>query len=148
MSKGGRTAAWQRDTQHIQKAFVFSGMPARAGADAVLLVQVGATGVSDILSGPDNFLMATAPKADPAILVDKLGERYDVTQTSIKKWTVGGPMQAALDALEALLKRRPFEADQVKQLTVRLSPVMGSVVNESRNAGHFGAAHARGNVDR
>ena len=123
------TAAWQRDTQHIQKAFVFSGMPARAGVDAALLVQVGATGVGDIFSGPDNFLLATAPKADPAILVDKLGERYDVTQTNIKKWTVGGPAQAALDALEALLKRRPFEADQVKQLTVRLGPIMGSVVN-------------------
>jgi 2-methylcitrate dehydratase PrpD len=122
-------AAWQRDTEHIEKAFVFAGMPARDGITAALLVQSGATGVDDVLSGTDNFLLATVPKADPAKLIEKLGERYDVMRTNIKKWTVGGPAQAALDALEILLKRRPFQADQVQQLTVRLGPRMGPVVN-------------------
>jgi 2-methylcitrate dehydratase PrpD len=122
-------AAWQRDTEHIEKAFVFAGMPARNGVTAALLVQLGGTGVTDILSGADNFLQAFAPKADPAQLIEKLGQRYEMTSTNIKKWTVGGPIQAALDALEALLKRRPLEPDQVKQMVVRLGPVMGSVVN-------------------
>src|SRR5581483_11064347 len=121
--------AWQRDTDHIEKAFVYSGMPARSGVTAALLVQLGATGVNDILSGPDNFLQATAPKADPAKLTEKLGERFEVTRTTIKKWTVGGPIQAALDALQALQKRHPIEPDQVQHLVVRLGPVMGSVVN-------------------
>jgi 2-methylcitrate dehydratase PrpD len=122
-------AAWQRDTEHIEKAFVFAGMPARSGVTAALLVQLGATGVPDILAGADNFLLAFAPKADANLLIAKLGERYEVAETTIKKWTVGGPIQAALDALEALLKRHPFEPDQVRQLIVRLGPVMGSVVN-------------------
>src|SRR5260370_22372248 len=122
-------AAWQRDTEHIEKAFVFAGMPARNGVTAALLVQLGGTGVTDIFSGADNFLQAFAPKADPAQLIEKLGQRYEVTSTNIKKWTVGGPIQAALDALEALRKRRPLEPDQVKQMVVRLGPVMGSVVN-------------------
>src|SRR6202035_439865 len=38
-------AAWQRDTEHIEKAFVFAGMPARSGVTAALLVQSGWTGV-------------------------------------------------------------------------------------------------------
>ena len=122
-------AAWQRDTEHTEKAFVFAGLPARNGVTGALLVQIGATGVDDILSGTDNYLEAYMPKANPATLIDKLGERYEVTRTTIKKWTVGGPIQAALDALEALLKRRPFEADQVKQLIVKLGPHMGGVVN-------------------
>jgi 2-methylcitrate dehydratase PrpD len=122
-------AAWQRDTEHIQKSFVFAGMPARNGVTAALLVQLGGTGVTDIFSGPDNFLQAFAPKADPAQLIERLGQRYEVTTTNIKKWTVGGPIQAALDSLQALLKRRPIEPDQVKQMIVRLGPVMGSVVN-------------------
>jgi 2-methylcitrate dehydratase PrpD len=122
-------SAWQRDTEHIEKSFVFAGMPARNGVTAALLVQLGGTGVTDVLSGPDNFLQAFAPKADPAQLIDKLGQRYEVTTTNIKKWTVGGPIQAALDALEVLLKRHPIDPDQVKQLVVRLGPVMGSVVN-------------------
>src|SRR5439155_8741193 len=49
-------AAWQRDTEHIEKAFVFAGMPARDGLTAALLVQAGATGVDDILSGSDKLI--------------------------------------------------------------------------------------------
>ena len=56
---------WQRDTDHIEKAFLFAGMPARNGVTAALLVQAGATGVDDVLSGQDNFLADYAPQADP-----------------------------------------------------------------------------------
>ena len=65
-----------------------------------MLVQAGGTGVDDILSGADNFLQAFGPKNDAAMLIDKLGERYEITRTNIKKWTVGAPIQAPLDALE------------------------------------------------
>ncbi len=122
-------AAWQRDTEHIEKAFAFGGMPARNGATAALLVQSGWTGVDDILSGPDNFLLANAAKADPTVLIEKLGERYEVTRTNFKKWTVGSPIQAALDALELLQKRHPFEADQVRQVIVRLAVREAAIVN-------------------
>jgi 2-methylcitrate dehydratase PrpD len=122
-------AAWQRDTQHIEKGFVYAGMPARGGVTSALLVQSGWTGVDDVLSGADNFFMAYAPQANPALLVEKLGERYEVTQTDIKKWTVGAPIQAPLDALEILLKRRPFTADDVQQVIVRVARTQGSVVD-------------------
>lgn len=120
-------AAWDRDTDHIEKGFVFGGMPARSGVTSALLVHSGWNGIDDVFSGDDNFLLANAPHGDAALLVDKLGERYEITRTSIKKWTVGSPIQAPLDALEILLKRRPFEADQVKEVTVRMNP--GSVVD-------------------
>jgi 2-methylcitrate dehydratase PrpD len=122
-------AFWQRDTAHFEKAFVFGGMTARDGVTAALLVQSGWSGVSDAFSGADNFLLASLPKADPAGLVDKLGERYEVTRTNIKKWTVGSPIQAPLDALESLRKKHPFEADQVKQVTVRIATDEAAVVN-------------------
>ena len=122
-------AAWQRDTEHIEKAFVFGGMPARSGVTAAMLVQSGGTGVDDILSGPDNFFLAYAPQSDPAGLIEKLGERYEVTRTNVKKWTVGAPIQAPLDALEILLKRHPFDADQVQQATVRVATHLAATVN-------------------
>jgi 2-methylcitrate dehydratase PrpD len=122
-------AAWQRDTQHIEKGFVYAGMPARGGVTSALLVQSGWTGVDDIFSGSDNFFLAYAPQANPANLVEKLGERYEITETDIKKWTVGAPIQAPLDALEILLKRRAFAADDVQQVVVRLARTQGSVVN-------------------
>ena len=120
-------AAWDRDTDHIEKGFVFGGMPARSGVTSALLVQSGWTGIDDILSGDDNFLLANIPHGDATGLVDKLGERYEVAGTNIKKWTVGSPIQAPLDALEIMLKRRSFEADRVREVVVRMSP--GSVVD-------------------
>src|SRR6266403_1102186 len=120
--------AWNRDTEHIQKAFHFGGMTARSGVTSALLVHSGWTGVDDILSGDDNFLLANAPHGDANALIDKLGERYEIVRTSIKKWTVGIPIQAPLDALEIMLKRRPIEPDQVREVIVRMDP-RTSVVN-------------------
>ena len=122
-------AFWMRDSEHMEKAFVFGGMTARDGVTAALLVQSGWTGVNDAFSGDDNFLLASLPKANPAGLVDKLGERYEVVRTNIKKWTVGSPIQSPLDALESVRKKRPFEPDEVKQVTVRIATDEASVVN-------------------
>jgi 2-methylcitrate dehydratase PrpD len=121
--------AWRRDTDHIEKAFVFGGMPARNGVTAALLVKSGWNGVDDVLSGPDNFFAAYAPKAQPERLIEKLGERYEITQTDIKKWTVGSPIQGPLDAIETIREKKPFEVDQVKKVTVRLAPSVATVVD-------------------
>ena len=121
--------AWRRDTDHIEKAFVFGGMPARNGVTSALVVHTGWNGVDDIFSGADNFFLAYARKARPERLVDKLGERYEIVQTDIKKWTVGSPIQGPLDAIEAIRGKRPFAADQVKRVTVRLAPSVAAVVD-------------------
>jgi 2-methylcitrate dehydratase PrpD len=116
---GAGIGSWRRDTEHIEKGFVFGAMPARNGVMAALLVHSGWSGVNDVLSGQENFVLSYAPKTDPAGLIKQLGERYDVTLTTLKKWTTGGPIQSPLDAMENLLKRHPFEADQVRQIVVR-----------------------------
>jgi 2-methylcitrate dehydratase PrpD len=121
--------AWRRDTDHIEKAFVFAGMPARNGVTAALLVKSGWNGVDDIFSGPDNFFAAYAPKAMPDRLIDRLGERYEITQTDIKKWPVGSPIQAPLDAIEAIRSKHSFEPDQLRRVTVRLAPSVADVVD-------------------
>ncbi len=121
--------AWRRDTDHIEKAFVFGGMTARNGVTAGLVVRSGWNGVEDIFSGADNFFQAYAPKAKPERLVEKLGERYEVVQTDIKKWTVGSPIQGPLDAIEAIRNKRAFEFDQVRRVSVRLAPSVAAVVD-------------------
>src|SRR3989454_4024912 len=122
-------AAWQRDTEHVEKSLVFGGMPARNGVTNALLIALGGTGVDDIMSGDDNFLLANAPKADPAHLIDKLGERYEVARTNIKKWTVGSPIQAPLDALQILRKQHTWKPDQVQKVVVRVATSEAKTVN-------------------
>jgi 2-methylcitrate dehydratase PrpD len=55
---------WSRDVDHIEKGFAFGGMPARSGVTSALLVRAGWTGVDDVFTGEDNFLLANAPDAD------------------------------------------------------------------------------------
>ena len=121
--------AWRRDTDHIEKAFVFGGMPARNGVTSALVVHAGWNGLDDIFTGPDNFFQAYAPKSQRARLVEKLGEEYEITRTDIKKWTVGSPIQGPLDAIEAIRGKRPFEAQDVQRVTVRLAPAVAAVVD-------------------
>jgi 2-methylcitrate dehydratase PrpD len=119
--------AWSRDAAHMEKAFLFGGKPASVAVLAATLIRAGWSGVEDVFSGSDNFYEAFAPrengtiKADPSVLVDKLGERYEIARTNIKKWTVGSPIQAPLDALAEFYKQRSFSADDVKKVTVRIA---------------------------
>lgn len=119
--------AWSRDAEHMEKAFLFAGKPAAGAVLAATLIESGWSGVSDIFSGSDNFFEALAPrengavKADAGILVDKLGERFEITRTNIKKWTVGSPIQAPLDALAGFFKQRSFSANDVSKVVVRIA---------------------------
>ena len=122
-------ASWYRDRDHIEKGFVYGGMPARSGVTSALLVHAGWTGVDDVFSGRDNFLLANAPQANPEMLIEQLGERYEIARTNLKRWTVGSPIQAPLDAMEELLKKRRVNPTDVRQILLRSAP--GSVVDNS-----------------
>jgi len=126
---GAGIGSWRRDTEHIEKAFVFGGMGARNGVNSALVVHAGWTGANDVLSGPNNFIESYNAKADPAGMIDQLGELSGVVQTTIKKWTTGGPIQAPLGALQNIFKKHPFEADQVKEVIVRTAASAAYTVN-------------------
>jgi 2-methylcitrate dehydratase PrpD len=126
---GAGIATWRRDTDHIEKGFVFGGGSARNGVTAALVVDLGWTAVNDVMSGPDNFVLSYNPKSDAAKMIDGLGERYEITMTTLKRWTTGGPIQSPMDALQLILKKHPFEPDQVKQVVVRMATSGAYTVN-------------------
>ena len=114
-------SCWMRDEEHIEKAFDFGGMPARNGVAAAAMVAHGFTGVEDALSGERSFFVAYGRKPEPEKLVAGLGEVFEVMNTNIKRWSVGSPIQAPLDALLLLLEQHKFRADDVVRLAVRVS---------------------------
>jgi len=121
--------AWGRDTDHIEKAFVFAGMPAKNGITSALLVENGWNGINDIFSGADNYFEAYAPQANKKLLIEGLGERFEITQTDIKKWSVGSPIQGPLDAIELIRKKTTFSVDSIQKVIVRLEPSTAKVVS-------------------
>jgi 2-methylcitrate dehydratase PrpD len=110
---------WERDREHVEKAFDFGGMGARNGVTAATMIASGFTGVDDFLSGNKNLFTAVGgEKPMPAELTAELGERFEIMNTSIKKWTVGSPLQSVLDAVAVLLEDPAVRAGKVKRIVV------------------------------
>jgi 2-methylcitrate dehydratase PrpD len=114
-------SCWMRDEEHIEKAFDFGGMPARNGVAAAIMVAHGFTGVEDALSGERSFFIAYGRKPEPRRLIDGLGERFEIMSTNIKRWSVGSPIQAPLDALDALMREHRVKASDVERIIVRVA---------------------------
>ena len=125
--QAGGLSTYMRDLDHIEKAFDFGGMAARNGMAATTMVASGCTGVEDVFSGERNFYIAfdesrrTGIKPDPETLVRGLGSHYEIMRTNIKRWTVGSPIQAALDSLLELIRAHNIREGDVEKVIVRVS---------------------------
>ncbi len=122
-------ACWMRDKDHVEKAFDFGGMAARNGMTAAIMVEQGFTGVEDVFSGERNFYDAYGEKPDRGALGRDLGSRYEILGTGIKRWTVGSPIQAPLDALDGLVRRHALRAADVRAVHVRIPHESLTIVN-------------------
>jgi 2-methylcitrate dehydratase PrpD len=123
--------SWARDREHIEKAFDFGGMGARNGVMAATMVAMGCTGVEDIFSGEESAFSALADKPAPEALVAELGSRFDVLGTTIKKWSVGAPLQSVLDSMAVLLEDPAVRAGNIKRIAVDISPESFRIVDNS-----------------
>jgi 2-methylcitrate dehydratase PrpD len=123
--------SWVRDEDHVEKAFDFSGMGARNGVTAVTMVQAGFTGVTEVLDGEHNMIIALSTQPRPEEMVAGLGTRYFVTESAIKTFSVGYPIQAPLDAILTLRRQHNLTPGNVEHILIRLPADGASVVNNS-----------------
>jgi len=127
-------SCWARDIEHIEKAFDFGGMPARNGVTAATMVAGRFTGVEDVLSGDRGFFHAHGRFAQPECLVQGLGREFDIMNTAIKRWAVGYPIQAPLDALSNLIAARGVTAKEVGRVVVTIDEQGARTVNQRKMA--------------
>ena len=111
---------WNRDPDHVEKSFDFGGKSARNGVFAALLAEAGMTAPDHPLTGPRSYLEAYAETPRQEALVEGLGERYEIAQSTIKKWSVGSPLQSVLDAVLAVFGGRPVPAAAIDEILVHL----------------------------
>jgi 2-methylcitrate dehydratase PrpD len=123
--------SWERDLEHVEKAFDFAGMGARNGVTAALMAQMGFTGVPDVLEGEHNVLQAFSAAPQPAEMIARLGSRFFVSESAIKVFSVGYPLQSALDAFFTLQRQHRLTVDTVEQLVVHL-PEDGAAIVDDR----------------
>jgi 2-methylcitrate dehydratase PrpD len=129
----GGLSCWARDVEHVQKAFHFGGMPARAGVTSAIMAAMGFTGVDDTWEGERGFFQAFRDFIEPGKLVANLGKVYEIENTSIKRWAVGYPIQAPMDAVSNLIARG-VKGDDVERVTITIDDQGARTVNQRRMA--------------
>jgi 2-methylcitrate dehydratase PrpD len=120
---------WVRDSGHVEKAFVFGGMPAGHGVLAASLAGAGCTGVADVFDGTPNWLQAVCANPETAALSDGLGRRYEIMDTTLKSYAVGSPCQGPLAAVGQLLATGEVTADRLDSVEVILEPRGAAIVD-------------------
>ena len=123
--------SWVKDEDHVEKAFDFAGMGARNGVTAVSMVQAGLTGVADVLDGSHNLFIALSTDPKPEAMLEGLGNRFYVTETAIKTFSVGYPIQSPLDAILTLRRKFGLTPDNVRSILVKLPTDATGIVGKS-----------------
>ena len=123
--------SWVKDEDHVEKAFDFAGMGARNGVMAATMVQAGLTGVHDVLDGTHNLFIALSTDPKPEAMLDGLGTRFYITETAIKTFSVGYPIQSPLDAILTLRKQPGLTPDNVQHIVVKLPTDAIGIVGQS-----------------
>ena len=121
--------SWVRDAEHVEKAFDFSGMGARNGVTAAIMVQTGFTGVADVLDGEHNVLEALSTEPQARGNGGRSGQpvlrHRNRDQDVLRRLSDPGAARRVPDAAP---RARP-DADNVERIVVRLPEDGARIVN-------------------
>lgn len=114
---------WLLDVDHMEKSFVFAGMPARNGVHAALLAEAGFTGVPDALDAEGGWFSSGMFKVadsdfNPRYLVEELGTRFEMPLVAYKRFPVGGPTQPVVQAMLELAPR--LQRAEVERIEIEM----------------------------
>ena len=98
---------WLLDVEHMEKSFVFAGLGARNGTQAVLLVEAGFRGVREPLDQDGGWFSGRQFQGgdeEPNALAAGWDQLTALTDTAYKRYPVGGPTQPAIEGLLSLVE--------------------------------------------
>lgn len=106
---------------------------AAAGLMAASLAQQGFTGALHILEGAQGLAAAMSRDADPARLLDRLGERWALAETSFKFHASCRHTHPAADALLRVMQDERLAASDIESVTAHVHQgaidVLGAVID-------------------
>ncbi|MFQ5682502.1 MAG: MmgE/PrpD family protein [Candidatus Binatia bacterium] len=99
-----------------------AGRASQSGLYGALLAQKGFTGIVNVFESPYGGFCTTFSRSsdrfDLSELTMGLGERYETMNISLKFYSCVATNHTTLDCLRAMQKKRPFTANEVKNLRV------------------------------
>ena len=109
---------------------------AKAAADGLFsayLAKEGFTGAKHILEGPQGMAAGMSRDADPKNLIDRLGERWALVETSFKYHAACRHTHPAADALQIVMDQNELKPEAITHVTAHVHQaaidVLGPVVN-------------------
>jgi len=106
---------------------------AAAGMTAAYLAKDGFTGAHRILEGKQGMAAGMSTDSDPAKLVDRLGSRWALAETSFKYHASCRHTHPAADALQAVIRDNKLKAEDIQSVVTHVHQgaidVLGPVVN-------------------
>ncbi|TDC98233.1 MmgE/PrpD family protein [Actinomadura sp. 7K507] len=105
------------------------GFASQSGIVAARLAAAGATGPETVFDGPHGvFDTLSANPAEPASIVDGLGERWETTRIGIKPYAACQLSHATIGAVLDAMAREGFGADEVISVHAKVHPDSAPVV--------------------
>lgn len=95
-----------------------AGRAAQSGVMAADLAKLGFTGSRTVLEGEWGYLRAFSDKADPSELTEKLGENYNIMETTFKPYPCCKGLHAAIDGMLELNGQYHFDPEQVTEVVI------------------------------
>jgi 2-methylcitrate dehydratase PrpD len=96
-----------------------AGHAAEVGVTSALAARNGLTGAADILEGKAGFGAAMAGNPDWSRVLEGLGERYNITQMTLKNHCCCGQAFATIDAVLALRAQHRFTVRDIERIEIR-----------------------------
>ena len=104
-----------------------AGRSAQSGLYGALLAENGFTGIVDVFEAPYGGFCTTFSRSDDrfdlSALTAGLGETFETMRIALKFYSCVGSNHTTLDAIRDIRKRRPFTADEVREIRVHGSQV-------------------------
>jgi len=97
-----------------------TGHAASSGLQAAYLAQSGFTGAQRILEGPQGLGVAMTENADPARLVDQLGQRWTLAETSFKFHASCRHTHPAADALQVAMRENAITIKDIESVVAHV----------------------------
>ena len=95
------------------------------------MAQGGFTATLTVFEGEENVLRAFSDRPHPDEINKELGSRYEILDTSIKKYPGGQPMQATLEGYFRLVKEHGIKGqEQIQKIVVRLPDSQARTIND------------------
>jgi 2-methylcitrate dehydratase PrpD len=120
-----QAAGMQQNRGTMCKSF-HAGKAASSGVLAALLAQKGFDSSDEILEGKRGFCRIYSSDARAELILDQLGERWEITRNGHKPYACGVVLHPTIDAMIALATKVPA-ADQVAAIELRVNPLAVSI---------------------